>query len=293
MGMSIKSKQISYGLIPLAFGVWGCVSAGVPHTFQSGNPALASEVNENFDSLDTRLTAVESQVDDGDYSGFFCGFSPVGSDKNVVVLAFNNPSGTGYWVRSSYANSTETVMVNGVQTVRPYIANYVFVGTDTDGNVTAVSNQLEAPDTADYDDYYVEISNYNTDGSNKQVQDSWRESLKCGGSRIRVCVVTKSSGGSYISTTRQSRVQTLQPSFTQGSNNWTFNSVRVETDLDEGNTDRMRIRAKGIGEIFRTYDQGSTHIERSAIYYRVNGNTKGSLAGTPFDTGQPLEGLFF
>ena len=75
---------------------------------------------------------------------------------------------------------------------------------------------------------------------------------------------------------------------------WVTVWVRVGTELDEGNTDRMRIRASGIGEIFRSLkDENGDYIERSIIYYRVDGDTGGSLAGTPFDEGQPLDGVFF
>lgn len=37
-------------------------SAAVPHTFSSGSPALASEVNANFSDLDTRLSTAEGKV---------------------------------------------------------------------------------------------------------------------------------------------------------------------------------------------------------------------------------------
>lgn len=36
--------------------------AEVPHAFQSGEPALAAEVNENFSALDDRVTAIEDAV---------------------------------------------------------------------------------------------------------------------------------------------------------------------------------------------------------------------------------------
>ncbi|GAL33479.1 hypothetical protein JCM19240_2175 [Vibrio maritimus] len=38
--------------------------AAVPNTFSAGSPALASEVNENFSQLDSRLTALEGSESD-------------------------------------------------------------------------------------------------------------------------------------------------------------------------------------------------------------------------------------
>ena len=57
--------------------------------------------------------------------------------------------------------------------------------------------------------------------------------------------------------------------------------------------DLFSIRAKGIGRVFRSFGAGGGSRPESAIYYRVDSVTQGSLAGTPFDSGQALDGLFF
>jgi hypothetical protein len=69
----------------------------------------------------------------------------------------------------------------------------------------------------------------------------------------------------------------------------TFNDVRLEQNI--GGSDQARVRAQGIGEILRVNHDGNW--ERGVIFYRANGVTGGSLAGTPFAPGQPLDGIFF
>ena len=76
------------------------------------------------------------------------------------------------------------------------------------------------------------------------------------------------------------------PSITIGD--LTYSDVVVEKRLDSSFS---RFRARGIGEISRVRI-GQQPL--SAIYYRVNGQTGGSLFGTPFQPGVGnLDGLFF
>jgi hypothetical protein len=68
----------------------------------------------------------------------------------------------------------------------------------------------------------------------------------------------------------------------------TFNDLRLESYTGPNST--FRIRAKGVGMVFSESSDGTDDL---IIYYRADGVTGGSLAGTPFDTGQLLDGLFF
>lgn len=81
------------------------VFAAVPNTFTSGTAAIASEVNENFTSLDARITAIEAALNttptyqellaDNTYSGQFIFFGYLGaSDGNNGFGAGgnNNPN---------------------------------------------------------------------------------------------------------------------------------------------------------------------------------------------------------
>jgi len=51
--------QVTLGITAVLFSV-GSLNAAVPHTFAKGNKAVATEVNENFDDLDQRISSLES-----------------------------------------------------------------------------------------------------------------------------------------------------------------------------------------------------------------------------------------
>ncbi len=65
-------------------------------------------------------------------------------------------------------------------------------------------------------------------------------------------------------------------------NGMTFSDVLLQLRF---RVNRTRLYAKGIGVIC----SGDSKI----IYYRVNGVSNGSLAGTPFESGGYLDGFFF
>ncbi len=246
------------------------------------------------------MTNLENQLQGPDYSGFGLPFSADGETKNAIVLRSVDPNGQSgieylYFVRSRYANSTEMINVAGVPTLRPYIANYAFVRTDSQENILYVRNGIEAPDTDSYKIFNHESSIYDTDGKNKQVQEDYKkESVRCNGGSMRVCAgtYTSSANGEYLFTRRYGVGRTILNNYTIGANGWSFGQVRLGNYMG-GDSAQLRIRAKGVGEVFRTYGYPDGYRERTAIYYQVNGETRGSLAGTPFDVGQPLEGLFF
>lgn len=56
--MAIRSVAMSVAIAVSATTT--TVNAQVPHTFSSGQPARANEVNENFEALDQRIEALES-----------------------------------------------------------------------------------------------------------------------------------------------------------------------------------------------------------------------------------------
>ena len=68
-----------------------------------------------------------------------------------------------------------------------------------------------------------------------------------------------------------------------------FNGL-IRQDNVYSDSVRTEVSAKGIGWVIRIY---SNNVVWRAIYYRVNGATDGSLAGTPFGTGELLDGKFF
>ncbi len=275
--------------------IWGCASGDVPHTFQPDTPALASEVNENFDSLDNRVSGVEDQTVGINIEDYITPFSAEDDPKNVVVLRATYEDGSKrYWVRSFYANSSETVSICGTQTVKPYVANYPIIYTDAAGNVEGIYGYLESSDNESASGINIEESTYDSDGSNKQiVSDDLFQASSCSGQSLRVCVVTVTTcneAGNYVQTYSTVKGRKTLPSFVLGSNGWDLGHVMIDAVLRDSFSWVLRIRAKDIGQIFGRHANGT---ERSVIYYRVNGSTRGSLAGTPFDAGQPLDGLFF
>ncbi len=70
------------------------VRAQVPHTFSPGQPARSSEVNENFEALDTRLISAESAIADvSSYASRGTGLALVDASQQVIgeVVSLSSP----------------------------------------------------------------------------------------------------------------------------------------------------------------------------------------------------------
>lgn len=257
---------------------------------------IFTQINQAFGQIsqilgdhDARISNLEDAHPN--LGGYSMSFSADGAPKNVVVATQLQESGdTFYYIRSRYATSTEQISINGVLTQRPFIANYAFVHTDSLGNLVSVSNYIEAPDTDQYIVYDVEESTYDPGSLAKTiVNDTLREDWNlCKYGQITICMpdVSLSQTGEHVRTYTWSSIRGLSGPLTL--NGMTFNEVRLEQNIS---SDNARARANGIGEVFRAANDGSW--ERRAIYYRANGVSGGSLANTPFDAGQQLDGLFF
>jgi hypothetical protein len=268
--------------------------ADVPNVFAPGNPILAEEVNENFGDLDTRLTGTENSLNRFDFSGYWVGFPADGQASNVVLLGrydFDDTL-TGYNIRWGSNNSGDQISVNGVLTTRQYIFHYSFVSIDPgNGSITYISDYIESPDTEEYLTYLVEESEFDPVSLVKTILpdgDTLRGTESCGNSVVLICIVqfTLSANGAFHSISDYSRGRVLATNVNIGGGWPVFTDVRLEKFFGSG---QLRIRAKGIGTIYQRYDSGYDRL----LYYRNDGVTGGSLAGTPFDTGQPLDGLFF
>lgn len=305
-----SNKIFLLGLITL-MGSSSAMAASLttPNAFTTGQPATAASVNQNFTAVETAVNANDGQINSNisaisalgsrvtaventtlDFSGYSAIFAALGAAKNVVVSSNEDGAGNiAYYVRSFYENNSETISIDGVNTVRQFIANYAFAHT-LNGVLQSVANSLESPDTAAYNDYVSERSFYDpTSLAQTITADTERTTSKCSSGKVRVCAstVTHSGTGAYIRSGSRTEVRGILDSYTV--NGMTFTDVRIRNRI-EGN--QVRLDAKGIGEILRV-STDNTGNERRIIYYRVNGATGGSLAGTPFDSGQLLDGLFF
>jgi hypothetical protein len=264
--------------------------ADVPNTFSDGTPAVAAEVNANFSALDSRISDIENSTPN--LGGYGTPFSADGAPKNVVVLEQPQDDGsTAYNIRSRYATSSEEISINGTLTQRPFIAGYTYVEVDDLGDITWISNYIEAPDTEDYIVYNVEETTYDpAPPLFKTVDDDtiWEDWTLCDGGQTTICVidVSLSATGDHVRTYAWSSIRGLSGPLTV--NNMTFDDVRLEQSITG---DYVRVRAKGVGEVLRAANDGSW--ERRLIYYHVNGVTEGDLDGTPFAPGEDLDGFFF
>lgn len=247
------------------------------------------QVSDILVSHEQRLNRLEGQSPN--FGGYGLPFSTDGELKNVIVASLETEFGeTLYYIRSRYATSTEEISIDGVLTQRPFIANYGFVNTDDQGNIQFVSNYIEAPDTEDYINFNIESSTYDPVTLQKNVDpdgDTLRESWPCSGREVLICLITQTENATGQITDNYTwsyaRAVGTGPLTV---NDMTFPDIRVEVRFENP---AQRVRARGIGEVLRMTQNG----DRKAIYYRVDGQTGGSLAGTPFDAGQPLDGLFF
>lgn len=253
---------------------------------------LISDLQVDVADLESRVSDLE--VQSPNFGGYGTPFSPDGAPKNVVVLARDDQfgGGTSYWVRSRYATSTEQISIDGVLTQRPYIANYAFASVDELGNLTFVSNYIEAPDTENYINFHIESSTYDPNTLQKTIDeengDTLFESWPCAGDQVLICQITQTLNATGEITDHYTWSYARALIGAQTVNGMTFDDVRVEDYINVGQG-QSRLRAKGIGVILRMDDGG----DQKVVYYRVDGQTGGSLAGTPFDSGAPLQNLFF
>jgi hypothetical protein len=98
--LSPRAKRVLRFMLPvLVMLVSAVVYAGVPNTFKDGDTLSAQPMNDNFASLDQRLTKLESAnakaTDDGGYSvgATYCGSSASTTAGDMSGLSV---TGTGY-----------------------------------------------------------------------------------------------------------------------------------------------------------------------------------------------------
>jgi hypothetical protein len=269
-------------------------SASVTDTYSMGDTLTADTLNNLKSAVndnDARVDTLESitPVVNPDYSGYGPSFSADGTPKNVVVLERDNGDGTiTYLVNVYYANSSEQVSIEGALVIRPFIVDAFFLTVDSGGNLTDLSNWIEAPLTSAYLDYVVEASTYDVNTLVKTVtNDTERYIRDCsgGGGAISQCDRIIRTSGSITETRTFLDVYTLLGA-------GTINSISYDNLRGRNRSYYYLVTAKGIGEVISMYSSSSRR-PRAVIYYRVDGKTGGSLEGTIFAPGEKLEGVLF
>jgi len=245
---------------------------------------IKSAVNDN----NTRLTTVEAVAGvSADFTGYALPFSADGDPKNIVIARRLNRDGTiNYLIRSRYANSSEQISIQGVNTVRPLIANYGFVTVDSSGTITGINNYIEAPLTEVYENYVIESSSFDTTSLIKTVDnDTGSELWSCGTTVgvIQVCNIDVRDSGASTRDFESIRVMGLLGA--GEIDGIAFTNMRG-SQRSYGDSAWYEVRAKGIGRVLKiNHDRAVEKV----IFYQVDGNADGSLAGTPFAAGQLLE----
>jgi hypothetical protein len=245
----------------------------------------------NFDKLGPDVQVILDAVGDEDFSGYGTPFSAIGAPVNVVVFRIDNGDGSfNYSIRSRYENDSDVISVQGSPITPLLIANYGSVFVDGNGDITNIDQYIEAPQTQNYLDFTVEeksLDPANPASTPSLVSDNIREVWTCsGGGAIDTCAVDTRVGS--VSDSSDTPIYVYEPLGPGTINGMSFPDLRGENGTYSSGL-RYRVRAKGIGTVL-TLSSGRPSV---AIYYRVNGATGGSLAGTPFEAGQPMDGIWF
>jgi hypothetical protein len=275
----------------------------IPHTFQSGTPANASEVNENFQALKAGIESQIPQSISGDYD---LPFSTSGalSNRNVLVLKYLNPSDNSIQYRcytNFYNSEGFTISTNAVPSVYDYISMYIDVNVDSGGNITSITKIAFGMDTPFGSSYtmFLEVLAYNPNDLSQIIYSAdtdkyYVKKLNTPRQSVPHLRFTKHM------LSADDTVQRVYPSAYLYSflgesielNGMSFSDVVMRVEL--GNSDynyNFNLYAKDIG-LIQSYNSG-TDTSKEIIYYRVNGTSGGNLIGTPFASGGDLAGLFF
>jgi len=285
----------------------------VTHTFLPGEPAIADDVNQNFTdvvtgvnnnntAIDTRVTTIESSVTPtSEFSGFTMPFAASGQPHNIIVQRRNNDDGTfSYRVRTRYENTdSETVSINGVDTVFNYLAGYGTVNTLSDGStITSLNKTVEAMNNTNYINFSRSSISYDPSDLSPTLSSisSERTWTFLGQGAIKHLIkeiVQYDSAVESNSSELELRTYTLGTGYQANGIDFGTTPFRVEHRQpgNSSSTGLSRLRIQGVGEVER-FGSGSSPSYK-VIYYSVDGQSGGSLSGTPFESGSAVNNLLF
>lgn len=313
----MKSKMFCHALAAgsLLIATTPVFAVQVPNVFQSGEAALASEVNQNFQTLADAINNVTNTGGNTGNAAFSDAYSmppSSSSDKamrNVVVLAAEvhdqngDPIGTCYRVRVNFANDTGAIQVDKASgSVTPdeveiigkackYNSGlFVYPWANTYGLVNGGGDATEIDADRNFDgtlevhesyDYRL-VAHSNPLDSAELVNATETFSDNTG-------VVAAQSYSSIWSAFGQSLTM----------NGLTFADVAVQNYTS---VNRTRFDVRGVGTVMQvdngTFFAGPVFSRQTtvykAIFYRIEGKgTNGNLAGTPFAAGEAAYGKWF
>lgn len=308
--------------VAIAAGALFSVQAGaasVTHTFSSGDPAVASEINQNFQDL---VDAIDSGGGTTFGSSYFLQPSTSGlkTSRNVIVL---REQSAGAGTPSDPSDDQFTYRV------RVYFENTEGVSVDTDGGTETpneiwifgfVQDQAGNPTSLGYAGEYVyalpdqSTSNDPSGAFDQALGVEINEDADSDGvfenQNAFGYVLTRSSNGlnsaqlvHSVELYRNGNQNLTANSFTQirsqfsGSLeigaplNQTYNNVVMDTlaGYTGNGGNRVRLRAENVGLVQEfndtTFDDPlfNFQTQANAIYTRIDGTENGSLANTPFD----------
>ncbi|PMJ96754.1 hypothetical protein [Vibrio sp. 10N.261.55.A7] len=106
-------KRTTTKLLAVNIGLFLTASAfaAVPHTFTSGTPALASQVNANFSDLDTRATSAENDIETLDAS-------VTAIAARVTTLESASPGSDAYTTVAIDCNSDSSALATALENSR-------------------------------------------------------------------------------------------------------------------------------------------------------------------------------
>ena len=296
--------------VVITASAWSQVS--VPNTFSAGFAAEPEKLNENFqvleDAINTNgdtITTLSGTAITG-YSSVPPFPSSATEPENLVILREMNTDGTiAYRLRIAYIANDGTA-----------IWDFASVNTAADGTtVTSWSNLRWESPTAATLRVRTEIIFNREFGSPPLAVPSVVSGIEdqeefCFNPRVdsvaRYCIerAEQTLAGHPNVGRVDYRVNTRIPMLGSSAdravgnsvtiNGITFTDIAYRFDVRDPFSNRIRIIANGIGLIYHKTDGTIRyHNTQEIIWYRVNGATAGSLAGSPFDAGGDAVGVFF
>lgn len=300
--MSLKTFCCILAASTLGLVAAPALAVNLPHTFQSGEPARASEVNDNFQALENAVNHLANSGHSSGNTSFGDAYdmqpSTSANTPNVKVLAAQTSNGgTIYRFRVYFKNTNHIQLNSGSGTTTPQTIHISGIyKTGPNGKIGYRWHWTYAP-TAGAAEVAIDSDGDGTFEFQKGYGYSriYRMNPLANSELVDETEIYSGTSGVVSAQSYSFIVSPLGRPLTV--NGKTYNNVIVRNYIS---VNRTRFRAKGIGLVLQVdngsslagpYFDGGTAIYR-LIYYRIQGQgTWGSLKGTPFKPGNPSQWL--